>query len=206
MVGAVDDDEFFRLGGARVEGAHLSQRAQFVELALNEKLRLRAPLDRTEIVARQRRGNADERRHAWILGADRQRDPGSERHAADPEQRAGILLLHVVERGAEVVRLARAVGKRATACACAAKVDAQHGAADPAERLRGLIHDLRVHRAAVLGVRVCEDHRRAQPVRMPGVDAAVVADAAGGRRLVEERLEPPGRTSDLTRRHDADLP
>ena len=37
-----------------------------------------------EVVARERRRDADERRHAWILGADRQRDPRAERHARRP--------------------------------------------------------------------------------------------------------------------------
>src|SRR6476646_7366963 len=49
MVGRVDDDELFRLGGARVEGAHVLQEAQLVELALNEELRLGTAIHRAEV-------------------------------------------------------------------------------------------------------------------------------------------------------------
>ena len=45
---------------------------------------------------------------------------------------SGIPLAHEVERGAEVVHLARPVVERARARAGAAEVEAQHGAADPA--------------------------------------------------------------------------
>src|SRR5580765_8574082 len=62
MVGSVDDDELFRLGGARVEGAHVLQEAQLVELALNEEFRLGTELDHREVVARDRRRDADQRR------------------------------------------------------------------------------------------------------------------------------------------------
>ena len=103
--------------------------------------------------------------HARIGGADRQRDPRAERHAAGPERRAPVALLHEVERRPEVVHLAGAVGERAGASSRAAEVEAQHGAADAGERLRGLIDDLRVHRAAVLGVRMREDDRRSKTGR-----------------------------------------
>src|SRR3954469_15891174 len=80
MIGGVNHDEFLRLRGAGVERAHVLEEADFVELALNEKLRLRAALDRAEIVTGDWRRDPDERRHTRILGADRQRDPRAERH------------------------------------------------------------------------------------------------------------------------------
>src|SRR4051812_32011613 len=46
MIGRVNHHQLLRLGGAGVERAHVLQEADFVELALDEKLRLRAVLDR----------------------------------------------------------------------------------------------------------------------------------------------------------------
>ena len=46
VIGAVDDHQLLRLRGARVELAHVLQRADLVEFAVNEKLRLRARRDR----------------------------------------------------------------------------------------------------------------------------------------------------------------
>src|SRR5476649_2164298 len=205
MIRGVDDNELLRFRGARIERAHVLQEAQLVELALDEEFRLRAARDGVEVVARDRRRDPDERRHARILRADRHRDPRAERHPAGPQRRAGILRLHVVERRAEVVLLAGAVGECAPTGAGAAEVEAQDRAADPAERLRGLIHDLRVHRAAELRVRMGEDDRRAQSAGMTRAHAAVVADGARRQRFVEDRLEPPGRSRNLTLRHDADF-
>ena len=204
MVGGVDHDELFRLGAARVEGAHVLEEADLVELALDEKLRLRAALHGSEIVARDWRGDADQRGDPGILGANRQRDPCAERHAGGPDWCARILPRHVVERSAEVVLFARAVVERSLAGTGAAEVEPQHGAADPAQRLRRLIHDLRVHRPALRRQRVGEHDGGAQAAGMSLADAAVVTDAAGRRRFLEQRLEPAGRSRDLTRRHDDD--
>ena len=96
---------------------------------------------------------------------------------------AGIARGHEVERGAEVVHLAAPVVERARARADAAEVEAQHGAADARQRLRRLVHRLRVHRAAVLRMRMREDDRGAQPP----------AAARRGRRAM--RLERPAGSS-----------
>ena len=154
-----------------------------------------------EVVAGERRCDADERRHARILGANRQRDPRAERHAGRPERRTRILRRHVVESGAIIVLFAGTVAERSLAGAGAAEVDAQHRAADPAQRLRRLIDDLGVHRAALRGQRVREHDRRAQAAGVSLADAAVVADGPGRRRLFEQRFEPAGRSGELTRRH-----
>src|SRR5439155_2014228 len=42
MIGAVDDHQLFRLGGARIKLADVFQRAELVAFPVNEKLRLRA--------------------------------------------------------------------------------------------------------------------------------------------------------------------
>mgnify|MGYP003694393859 CR=1 FL=1 len=75
--------------------------------------------------------------------------------------------------------LAGPVAELSRAGAGAAEVEAQHRAADPAERLRRLVDDLRVHRAAVLGLRVREDDRGAQAApAMSGAHPAVAARSA----------------------------
>src|SRR4051794_30566306 len=51
MIGAFDDDELFRLGATGVERLHVPEKTDLVELALDEKLRFRAALDRAEVVA-----------------------------------------------------------------------------------------------------------------------------------------------------------
>src|SRR6266850_6491605 len=143
MIRTVDDDELLRLGAPRVELAHLVERTNFVALALDEELRLRAAGDRLEVIPRDRQRDADERRHARIFGADPQRDERAERHAGGPELRARIPLAHEIQRRAKVVHLARSVAETARARAGAAEVEPKHGAADAAERLGRLIHDLR---------------------------------------------------------------
>ena len=80
--------------------------------------------------------------------------------------------------GAEIVLLARTVVERAGAPSDAAEVEAQHGAADPAQRLRRLIHDLRVHRAAVLRMRE----------RHGGAKHAAVGRVRAGRRRSRREL------------------
>src|SRR5262249_16853132 len=85
----------------------------------------------------------------------------------------------------------------------AAKVEPQHRAADAAERLCRLIDDLRVHRAAVLRVRVREHDGGAKARRMAGAHDSVGADRARRRRLVEQRFEAPRGARGLTQRHDA---
>ena len=72
----------------------------------------------------------------------------------------GNLRRHEVEAGAEVGQLALAPGELAVAHADAAEIESQHRASQPAERLGRLEHDLRVHRPAVLRVRVRQDDRR----------------------------------------------
>src|SRR5476651_1375405 len=81
MIRAVDDDELFRIRGARVERAHVLEKTELVELALDEELVLRALRGRVEVVACDRRADGDQRRDARIPGADTERDPRSERHA-----------------------------------------------------------------------------------------------------------------------------
>ena len=65
-----------------------------------------------------------------------------------------------------------------------------------------LVHRFRVHRAAVLRMRMGEHDRRARPVggrhgaARPGRPPAI-------RRLVEQHFETSGRAGDLTKRHQA---
>src|SRR4029453_2620734 len=91
---------------------------------------------------------------------------------------------HEVERGAVVVHLAGPAIVRPGAAADAAEVEPQHRDADPRERLRRLIHDLRMHRPAVERVRMAG-----------GGGGGGLAD-----RKIEQRLERPGRAGDLTQR------
>src|SRR5204863_7100376 len=111
-----------------------------------------------------------------------------------------IAIAHEIKRGAKVVHLPRSVGEPAGARTGAAKIEAQYRAADAAERLGRLIDDLRVHRAAVSGVRVAEHDRRSQAFGVPDLQPAVGADAARC-GLVEERFEPAGRARNLMQRH-----
>ena len=55
------------------------------------------------------------------------------------------------------------------------------------------------------GLRVREDDRGAEAVRVPEADAAVVSDRAGSDRFVEQRLEPSRRPGELTMWHAAVL-
>src|SRR5262245_8836316 len=109
MIRAVDHHELLRLRRPRVELADVFERTQLVTLAVNEELRLHAARDRLEIVAADRRGDGDERRHSRVLSTDGQRYPRAEGHARRPHLRPRIVSLHVVECGPEVVHLAGTV-------------------------------------------------------------------------------------------------
>ncbi len=114
---------------------------------------------------------------------------------------ARILSAHVIESGAKVLFFTRTVGEDAGTRAGAAEIEAQHGAADPSERLRRLIDDLRVHRAAEFRVRVAEHDRGAHAAGEADAGVAIVADGSRRDRLVEERLEASCRSCELTLRH-----
>src|SRR6185436_14299804 len=101
--------------------------------------------------------------------------------------------------------LARPVVERTGAGACAPEVEAKHGAPDAAERLCRLIDDLRVHRPAVLGVRMAEDDRCAHAAGVADADAAVRSHGAGRYRFIQQRFEPSRRSLKLTERHQATL-
>ena len=94
------------------------------------------------------------------------------------------------------------IAERARAGARAAKIEPQDGAANPRERFRRLIDDLRVHRAAVLGVRMREDDGRADRRRRGRVvsspSALMPRPAAGSSSSASRR--PAGPCS-LTQRH-----
>ena len=111
-------------------------------------------------VARDGRRDADEHRHARILGAGLEGDPRAERKPGGPERRRGIARVHVVEGRAEVGLLAVALVEHAGARADAAKVEPQHRAADAREPFRALEDGFRVHRPALLRMRVGEDDGR----------------------------------------------
>ena len=85
VVGRVDYHQFLRLLAARVKRAHALQRTELVEFAMDEELRFRADPDGLEVVPRQWRRDAEERRDAWVAGAGHQRNPGAEREPAAPE-------------------------------------------------------------------------------------------------------------------------
>jgi len=55
-----------------------------------------------------------------------------------------------------------------------------------------------MHGAAILRMRMREDEGGAQPVRSAAHDEAFVVDAVDGRGLVQDGLEPAGRTGDFT--------
>ena len=103
--------------------------------------------------------------------------------------------MHEVERRAEVVHLAAALVERAGARADAAEVEAQHRAADPRQRLRRLIHRLRVHRAAVLGCGCANTTAARTPSACPALTQAVSADrcrpAAGSSSSASSRPAGP---------------
>ena len=84
--------------------------------------------------------------------------------------------MHEVERRAEIVLLADAPRQTALAPADAPEVEPQHRAADASQRFRRLIHGLRVHRAAVLRVRMAEDDGRRGPWRAAVSDATLIVD------------------------------
>src|SRR3984893_18048052 len=159
VIGAVDDGELFWIRRSRIELAHLFQRAELVEFALNEELRLRALPHCCEVVTRQRRGDPDERGDARILRAHGQRNPGAERHPAAPLMRLRIPAGHEVDCRAAVGHFTRTVAVGAGARPRAPKVEAQDRAAGAAQCLRGVIDRLRVHRPPVLRMWMREDNR-----------------------------------------------
>ena len=112
--------------------------------------------------------------------------------------RAGIAPAHEIERRAHVVHFTRAVAELAVAGAGAAKVEAQHRASDTAERLGRLVHRLRVHRAAVAGMRMREHDGGPESGIMSGLEPAVPGNVPPCRRLLDQRLETAGRSGDLT--------
>ena len=69
--------------------------------------------------------------------------------------------------------------------------------------LAALVDDLRVHRAAVLGVRMSEHDRGSHAAGLSGVDQSVGVDGPDRLWLVEQRFEASGRSGDLTQRHQA---
>jgi len=97
--------------------------------------------------------------------------------------------VHEVERGAEVVHLASPVVEAARARADTAEVEAQNGAAHAAEGFRRLEDGLRVHRAAVLRMRVANDDGRVQAAGLAALHQAIGVHAPLERRLVNQRLE-----------------
>ncbi len=68
--------------------------------------------------------------------------------------------LRPVERGGGVGELAGTVIEGALAAADAAEVEAQHGEAALGERVVEVVHDLVVHRATELGMRMQDDGDR----------------------------------------------
>ena len=101
-------------------------------------------------------------RHARIGGAGFERDPRAERKSCGPERRVRIARVHEVERRAEVFDFADALVERAGAQADAAEIESQHRAADARQAFRALEDGFRVHRAALLRMRVREDDGRAR--------------------------------------------
>src|SRR5262249_18885408 len=203
MVGAIDDDKLLRIVRACVELLHVFQRAELVALALNEELRLVARPHVVEIEPCHRRRNSDERRYTVVFTADRERPPGAERHAGRPQPDIRIARPHERHGGATVVELSAPFVPRALARPDSAEIESQHGAADPDERLCRLVHDLGVHRAAVLGIRMREHDGGANAIGAPALDESFCVDAALWRRFFEKRFETTGGTGDLThaRRH-----
>src|SRR5262249_6905502 len=112
-------------------------------------------------------------------------------------------MAHEVDARAEIVHLAAAVVVRPRTPSGSAKVEAEHRAADPPECLRGLKHDLGVHRAAILRMWVRQDDRGSQAVGDAPLDKSFGVHAAHRRRLVEQGFESAGRTGNLTYTHQA---
>ena len=111
---------------------------------------------------------------------------------AGPQRHVWIARAHEVERGTEIVPLARPFVERARAPAGAAEVEPQHRTADAAQRLRA--PDTRPSCASCrryVGVRVREHDRRAQSARASLADEPVVAHAAHVGRLVEQASRRP---------------
>src|SRR5262249_14315468 len=120
-----------------------------------------------------------------------------------PEADARIARPHERQAGAKIIEFAAAIVPRAFARPDAAEVESQHGAADPRECLRGLIDDLRMHRAAVLRMRMRDDDSRSTAVGTSSLDESFVVHAAIRRRFFEQSFETSGRAGDFAyaRRH-----
>ena len=92
-----------------------------------------------------------------------------------------VFVFKPVERGQNILGLARAI-MLAFAQSRAAKVEAQHRPAQSelrrVEHLHGVVHDLVVHGAAALGMGMADQR----------------GERRSGQSLVQNRLEPPGRT------------
>src|ERR1700681_4487342 len=106
--------------------------------------------------------------------------------------------MHEVEGDFEVVLLAGSTGEAAGARAGAAEVDAEHGATDAAQGFRPLVDNLRVHGAAVLGVRVSKYHGSSNGAGLSGMDQSVGVDRLHRLRLIQQCFEATGRSGDFT--------
>src|SRR6185503_16495920 len=112
-------------------------------------------------------------------------DPGSEREPCRPQLRVWIARCHDVQCGAEVLEFAGTFVPGAFAAADTAKVEAQHGASDLRQRLCRPEHGLRVHRPALDGEWMAEDHGCAERL------------ARRQHRWLGQGLEASGRPIDL---------
>ena len=146
-----------------------------VGLALDDDPRRGARREEAEVVHVGRRSDRDE---ALDLGTAHQQlhaDPGAEADPGDPGRlRLGVDLLDPVERRGGVGQFADAIVERALALADSAEIEAQGGKAAAGEGLIEQLHDLVVHRAAGLRVRM-EDHRDRRARPQPGVETAFEA-------------------------------
>ena len=138
-----------------------------------------APRTRAKSYIVHRRRDPDQRRHAVVASAGRERDRTSRTRSPRPKDRhAGIPRGHVVERRREVVQLARAVVDVPALCPTPRKLNRSTAQPIARERLRRLKHRLRVHRAAVHRMRMREDDRGAR--RRAGGDRGCRAALPGG--------------------------
>ena len=119
-------------------------------LAMDDELRLGRRCDGGEIVAIDRRRDAEQQRRAFVRCADAHRDPRSERDAGGPEREAGEALRGRNRRAAWKSSFSPGPASNvARAAADAAEIEAQRRDADARHRLGRLIHRLGVHRPAV---------------------------------------------------------
>ena len=94
--------------------------------------------------------------------ADRQRDQDAERKAGGPQLGADTATAMASSAGAIVSSSPRPSSHVALAGADAAEVEPQHRAAEAGQRLRRLVHRLRVHRPALDAERDARRPRRAE--------------------------------------------